>query len=284
MICLQTIFEAARNRGEKEFSTRKASIMFLLLIQLLISCSGTKEQPEELQKKRGEIPHFLTQYLLVKDLENNEGISELGLFGANSLAETTNMKKDESQRPKFVSPYTDAIQVVGSWVTTHVSPYSEGEKSPSSHPHSKREAESAFRKDAKRFWDLFMLKTKSRSEEVVLPIKTNEMYEEICSTLPFSQSIVYENCETVVMQNNLCFGKCSSFHVPGPEDRLYTFCSHCLPTKFSMKHLEMNCTRAAPLFKVVMIVEECKCEVQKIKDPEIGFLHSDVHANVYEHN
>lgn len=87
-----------------------------------------------------------------------------------------------------------------------------------------------------------------------------------------------------MVQNNLCFGKCSSFHVPGPEDRLYSFCSHCLPTKFSMTRLKMNCTRAAPLFKVVMIVEECRCEVQKIKDPDIGFLHSDVHANVYGHN
>nr|XP_056704896.1 cerberus [Euleptes europaea]XP_056722646.1 cerberus-like [Euleptes europaea] len=260
--------------------------MFLLLIQmLLISCHGTREQTEELQKKRGEtIPHFLTQDLLREDLADNEGVPERGWFGANPLAEMTSKEQDESQRAKFVSPYRDATQDVGNWAPTCGSPHSEDAKKTSSHPHCKREAESPFRKDAKRFWDLFMLKTKSRSEEVVLPIKTNEMYEETCSTLPFSQSIVYENCETVVVQNNLCFGKCSSFHVPGPEDRLYTFCSHCLPTKFSMRHLEMNCTRVAPLFKVIMIVEECKCEVQKIKDPEIGFLHSDVHANVYKHN
>ncbi|XP_077201202.1 cerberus isoform X2 [Paroedura picta] len=223
--------------------------MLLLLIQmLLIPCLGRREQTEELQKKREEIILQLSsQDFLMEDV-------------------------------------ADATQEVGSWTSTPESPHSQDAKSLSSHPHSKREADSNFRKDAKRFWDLFMLKTKSRSEEVVLPIKTNEMYEETCSTLPFSQNIVYENCETVVVQNNLCFGKCSSFHVPGPEDRLYSFCSHCLPTKFSMRRLRMNCTRAAPLFKVVMIVEECKCEVQRIKDPEIGFLHSDVHAKVYEHN
>ncbi|XP_054843627.1 cerberus [Eublepharis macularius] len=257
--------------------------MFLLLILMLLTPSlETREEREELQKKRGEIiPRLLSQDLLRKDLAGNEHILELGLFGANPLAEITSKKQDESQRPKFISRYTDATRDFQSWTSTRKSPHSEA---PSSHPHRKREAESPFRKDAKKFWDLFMLKTKSRSEEVVLPIKTNEMYEETCSTLPFSQSIVYENCETVVVQNNLCFGKCSSFHVPGPEDRLYTFCSHCLPTKFSMRHLEINCTGTAPLFKVVMIVEECKCEIQKMKDPEIGFLHSNVHANVYEHN
>ncbi|KAJ7335467.1 hypothetical protein JRQ81_013408 [Phrynocephalus forsythii] len=127
-----------------------------------------------------------------------------------------------------------------------------------------------------------MLKTKSRSEEIVLPIKTNEMYQDLCSTLPFSQSIEHENCENLVVQNNLCFGKCSSFHVPGLEDRLYTFCSQCLPTKFFMKHLEMNCTQTLPVNKVVMIVEECKCEVQKVKAPGAGILHSDIYENVYE--
>ncbi|XP_077201201.1 cerberus isoform X1 [Paroedura picta] len=254
--------------------------MLLLLIQmLLIPCLGRREQTEELQKKREEIILQLSsQDFLMEDVAGNKSALELDVFGANSLAEM------EYQRPNFVFPYTDATQEVGSWTSTPESPHSQDAKSLSSHPHSKREADSNFRKDAKRFWDLFMLKTKSRSEEVVLPIKTNEMYEETCSTLPFSQNIVYENCETVVVQNNLCFGKCSSFHVPGPEDRLYSFCSHCLPTKFSMRRLRMNCTRAAPLFKVVMIVEECKCEVQRIKDPEIGFLHSDVHAKVYEHN
>lgn len=87
-----------------------------------------------------------------------------------------------------------------------------------------------------------------------------------------------------MVQNNLCFGKCSSYHVPGPEDRLYTFCSHCLPSKFSMKRLDLNCTSSVPVVKEVMIVEECKCEIQKIKDSATGSLLSDLHANLHEHN
>lgn len=163
--------------------------MLLLLLQmLLISCLGRREQAEEPQKKMEEtIPHLSSQDLLVEDATDNKDALELGLFGANPLAEVMSKRQDESQRPNFAFPYSGATRDAGSWTPTHEAPHSQGIRSPSFHPHSKREAESTFRKDAKRFWDLFMLKTKSRSEEVVLPIKTNEMYEETCSTLPFSQ-------------------------------------------------------------------------------------------------
>ncbi|XP_053152085.1 cerberus [Hemicordylus capensis] len=263
--------------------------MLLVLLQvLLISMLGIAEQTgKEQQKRKRRIPYLLPQDrdLLVEDLVGYEGIlTKPGLFMANQGAETK--KQDDPRRSKFLFPYVDshAAHTLGSQAPTSESLHSDSTKRPLSHPHSRREVELPFRKDARRFWDHFMLKTKSRSEEVILPIKTNEMYQETCSTLPFSQSIVHENCENVVIQNNLCFGKCSSFHVPGPEDRLYTFCSHCLPTKFSMEHLEMNCSRATPIIKVVMVVEECKCEGQKTKRPGIGFLHSDLYANVYEHN
>ncbi|XP_061486118.1 cerberus isoform X2 [Rhineura floridana] len=266
--------------------------MFFLLLQLLlISWLGATEQREELQKRRRRrrILQLLPQdrNILLKYLMGYEGtLTETSLFMTHLLAELESKRQDEPKMSKFILPYIDshAVQDLGNNTSRSASPHSGSTKSPASHPHRKREAELPFKKDAKKFWDLFMLKTRSRSEEVVLPIKTNEMHQESCSTIPFSQSIVHENCEKVVVQNNLCFGRCSSFHVPGPEDRLYTFCSHCLPTKFSMKHLEMNCTRSAPVIKVIMMVEECKCEVQKTKDPEIGFLHSDLHANVYEHN
>lgn len=98
------------------------------------------------------------------------------------------------------------------------------------------------------------------------------------------QGVTHNSCEKVTVQNNLCFGKCSSFHVPGSEDHLYTFCTHCLPSKFSMKRLVLNCTNSVPVVKDIMIVEECKCETQKIKDPVIGSLQSDFYENVHEHN
>ncbi|XP_062989370.1 cerberus-like [Elgaria multicarinata webbii] len=244
----------------------------------------TKEPRGELQKKKRRIPHLLPRDVLMKYPMDYKGtLAEPGLFVEHLLAEMENGKQDGPRIAKFISPYivNPTAQDFGSWAPTTASPHQEGtQKNLPSHPHSKREAESPLKKDAKKFWDIFMLKTQSRSEEIVLPIKTKEMYQETCSTLPFSQSIVHENCEKLLTKNNLCLGKYSSFHVPGLEDRLYTFCSHCLPTKFSMNHLETSCTMAAPVINVVMLVEECKCEVQKMTEPDIGFLHWDLYAKM----
>ncbi|KAJ6669492.1 hypothetical protein lerEdw1_000040 [Lerista edwardsae] len=261
--------------------------MFRLLLQmlLLLSCLGATEQRGGLQKEEQRLPPLLPQD---RDLQTENLMDYKGILAIETdlRAELESKLQTAPQMSKLLSPPvgSHAAHVWGSWAPPSPFLHSEGRRGSPSHPHNKREAEPPVRKDAKRFWDLFMLKTKSRSEEVVLPIKTNEMYQEVCSTLPFSQNIVHEDCENMVVQNNLCFGKCSSFHVPGLEDRLYTFCSHCLPTKFSLKRLEMNCTRPAPVIKVVMMVEECKCEVQKAKDPQMGFLHSDQYANVYQHH
>uniref|UniRef100_A0A6J0SU67 Cerberus n=1 Tax=Pogona vitticeps TaxID=103695 RepID=A0A6J0SU67_9SAUR len=263
----------------------KACVMHLLLLHiLLISWLQTAEQCSDVHGKK-RISH-LPQELLMKYLTDEGTLAEPDLFVTDLMAKTARKNQDEPEESRYIFPHvvSHTAQGLGRQAPANPSPYPEGPRFLFPHPHSKRETDLFLRKDAKKFWNLFMLKTKSRSEETVLPIKTNEMYQDICNTLPFSQSIEHENCEKVVVQNNLCFGKCSSFHVPGLEDRLYTFCSHCLPTKFFVKHLEMNCTRTAPVIKVVMIVEECKCEVQKVKASEIGFLYSDLYANMYEHS
>ncbi|NXN10668.1 CER1 protein, partial [Indicator maculatus] len=271
--------------------------MSLLPLQLLVlSCLGaTEPQDRSLQKKsRQPFQHLFYQdrNLLegksFRELvwENSVGVEEtLGdssVFIAIPQTATGSEKREEKKMSRFILPNAEvhAVQDLRTRVTPReISPV---ENSPS-HYSSKREAKPLHRKDAKKFWDHFMLKKNSASEEVVLPIKTNEMHEENCRTLPFSQGVTHESCDKVMVQNNLCFGKCSSFHVPGPEDRLYTFCSHCLPSKFSMKRLDLNCTSSVPVVKEVMIVEECKCETQ-IKDPANGSLLSDLHANVHDHN
>ncbi|NXG79050.1 CER1 protein, partial [Baryphthengus martii] len=213
-----------------------------------------------------------------------ETLGEPSFFVAIPQTASENEKQEEKKPSRFILPSVelhadqDLRTRAASREVSHVENFSP------SYYSSKREAEPPYRKDAKKFWDHFMLKKNSASEGIVLPIKTNEMHQENCRTLPFSQSVTHESCEKAMVQNNLCFGKCSSFHVRGPEDRLYTFCSHCLPSKFSMKRLALNCTGSVPVVKEVMIVEECKCETQKIKDTATGSLLSDLHANVHEHN
>ncbi|NXD16804.1 CER1 protein, partial [Nothocercus nigrocapillus] len=273
--------------------------MSLLFFQLLVLSSlRATEADGEPQQKKNRRP-FQHLFPPGKNLISSEGfrqlvgknptgveetLGETSLFVAIPQTATESVKQGQKKTSRFTLPYAElhATRDLGTWTAPretssveNFSPY---------HSSSKREAEPLHRKDAKRFWDHFMLKKNAASEEVVLPIKTNEMHEETCRTLPFSQGIAHESCEKVMVQNNLCFGKCSSFHVPGPDERLHTFCSHCLPTKSSMKRLELNCTSSVPVVKEVMIVEECKCEIQKIKDPATRSLQSDLHTDVYEHN
>ncbi|XP_008847060.1 cerberus [Nannospalax galili] len=130
---------------------------------------------------------------------------------------------------------------------------------------------SPLREEAKKSWHHFMFRKGPASQGIILPIKSHEIHWETCRTVPFSQTITHENCEKVVVQNNLCFGKCGSIHLPGAGVHLHTFCSHCSPTKFTTMHLRLNCTSLAPVVKMVMQVEECQC-MAKTEHGEGRFL------------
>ncbi|XP_076984865.1 cerberus [Tamandua tetradactyla] len=122
------------------------------------------------------------------------------------------------------------------------------------------EMEKSLREEAKKFWHHFMFRKSPVSQGVILPIKSHDVHREACRTVPFSQTITHEDCEKVVVQNNLCFGKCGSVRPPAAAQHSQPSCSHCLPTKFSTVHLSLNCTRLAPVVKAVMLVEECQCK------------------------
>ncbi|XP_062062749.1 cerberus [Lepus europaeus] len=125
-----------------------------------------------------------------------------------------------------------------------------------------RAEKSPLREEAKKFWHHFMFRKSPASQGIILPIKSHEVHWETCRTVPFSQTITHEDCEEVVLQNNLCFGKCGSVHFPEAVPHLHTFCSHCSPAKSTMMHLQLNCTGIPPVVKVVMLVEECQCKVK----------------------
>ncbi|NXI38012.1 CER1 protein, partial [Galbula dea] len=269
--------------------------LFLLQLLLLSWLGASKPQGDSLRRKsrRPFLQLFHRDKNLLKNIhelvgENPAGIEEtLGepsFFVAIPQTASESDKQEKKKMSRFIIPNADIY--ADQELRTRAAPreISPVENFSPFHYSSKREAESPFRKDAKKFWDHFMLKKNSASEELVLPIKTNEMHQENCRALPFSQGVTHESCEKVILQNNLCFGKCSSFHVPGPEDHLYTFCSHCLPSKFSMTRLDLNCTSSVPVVKEVMIVEECKCETQKIKEPVTGSMLSDLLSNVHDSN
>ncbi|XP_055973377.1 cerberus [Sorex fumeus] len=121
---------------------------------------------------------------------------------------------------------------------------------------------SPLREEAKKFWHHFMFRMSPASQGIVLPIKSHEVHHETCRTVPFSQSVTHEDCEKVIVQNNLCFGKCGSVQFPGAAQHPHAFCFHCSPAKFTTVRLQLNCTDIAPVVKVVMVVEECQCKVK----------------------
>ncbi|XP_020032140.1 cerberus [Castor canadensis] len=133
--------------------------------------------------------------------------------------------------------------------------------------------QSPLREEAKKFWYHFMFRKSPASQGVILPIKSHEVHQETCRTVPFTQTVTHKDCDKVVVQNSLCFGKCGSAHFPGAAPLPHTFCSHCSPAKFTRMHLQLNCTGLEPVVKVVMQVKECQCTV-KTEHGDGHFLHA----------
>ncbi|KAM4706961.1 cerberus [Discoglossus pictus] len=126
----------------------------------------------------------------------------------------------------------------------------------------KRNTEAPKKQHAKNFWNHFMYKMNAGAQDMVIPIKTQEVQQGICRKVPFNQDIVHKDCDKVVVQNNVCFGACISMQVPGLSDQVYT-CSRCLPSKYILKRIELNCTGSSNVAKVIMVVEECNCEIHE---------------------
>ncbi|XP_073468174.1 cerberus [Aquarana catesbeiana] len=138
---------------------------------------------------------------------------------------------------------------------------------------SKKKANIPEEQNAKKFWNYFVYKLNAAPGDFPHPVKTQEIQQEVCKTIPFSQNITHENCNEVMIQNNLCFGKCNSLHVPNQREEL-NICSLCRPFKFRMNQLKLNCTGSSGVLKVVMMVEECKCMVHR---------HNNHGMSSYEH-
>lgn len=177
-------------------------IMSLLVLQILVlSCLGATELQRTSQQRKSRRPF---QHFLYMDKNLFESQSAPELVGESPVAAEETLKvpsffvsipqtasgsekKEEKKMSRFVLPNTGLH--VDQNLRTRVAPREISPVENFSPPHhsSNREPEFPYRKDAKKFWDHFMLKKNSASEEVVLPIKTNEMHQENCRILPFAQ-------------------------------------------------------------------------------------------------
>ncbi|KAG9262587.1 DAN domain family member 5-like [Astyanax mexicanus] len=101
-------------------------------------------------------------------------------------------------------------------------------------------------------------------ERVALPINPRNLNlkDQSCAAVPFTQRISEPGCETLTIHNKLCFGHCTSLFVPpsgGPVGHVSAPCSRCAPSKARTVPVHLRCG-AQTREKLVMMVEECKCE------------------------
>ncbi len=78
----------------------------------------------------------------------------------------------------------------------------------------------------------------------------------------FSQRIFHENCETLELQNNVCFGKCDTSPSSGDEGDPFP-CSVCSPVIITSKNVKLKCSDNTEMLKVVKIIEDCQCKTKK---------------------
>uniref|UniRef100_A0A4W5Q5D9 DAN domain family, member 5 n=1 Tax=Hucho hucho TaxID=62062 RepID=A0A4W5Q5D9_9TELE len=109
----------------------------------------------------------------------------------------------------------------------------------------------------------------SKTMSMSLPLSLKDSANrQSCAAVPFTQRIMSEGCDTVMVHNKLCFGQCSSLFVPsGWESARLTDagghrrapCSRCAPSKAHTVTVPLRCGMEVRE-KRVMVVEECKCE------------------------
>lgn len=167
----------------------------------MLSCLGATEPQGNSPQRKSRRP-FQHLFYLDKNLLGGQSFHDLvrtnpadvkeilgepSFFVAIPQTASESEKQEEKKMSRFILPKADlhTDQDLRTWAAPRET--SPMENFSPSHYSSKRETEHPYRKDAKKFWDHFMLKKNSASEEVVLPIKSSEMYQENCRTLPFSQ-------------------------------------------------------------------------------------------------
>ncbi|XP_037654538.1 cerberus [Choloepus didactylus] len=242
--------------------------MHLLLVQLLLllPLGKARQHPEGSQN-----PSSLSLVLVERNrrelpTDNHEEAEEKPdlfvsvprLIGASPAAE------EQRQREEMLSSFGSfwekperELHPPGDLVSEHFRPRTQ----PLTQSMDGMEMEKSLQEEAKKFWHHFMFRKSPVSQGIILPIKSHDVHHETCRTVPFSQTITHEDCEKVVIENNLCFGKCGSVHFPVAAQHPQTFCSHCSPAKFSTMHVRLNCPGRVPVVKALMLVEECQCKV-----------------------
>lgn len=78
-----------------------------------------------------------------------------------------------------------------------------------------------------------------------------------CNAHPFEETIHHHGCNSVKVNNNMCYGQCNSFYIP----KRFFSCSYCAPSREETINVRLECPGQNPSFvvKKVKIVLQCAC-------------------------
>uniref|UniRef100_A0A8C4QHL8 CTCK domain-containing protein n=2 Tax=Eptatretus burgeri TaxID=7764 RepID=A0A8C4QHL8_EPTBU len=110
---------------------------------------------------------------------------------------------------------------------------------------------------AMAFWRL----RGATEEEQRLPLDPHLVQRGSCSSFTFLQRVQVPGCDPVLVPNRMCFGRCSSFHVPGAGGEPRAGCSACIPRHVRSAPVRPRCTsHVRPPAIHLTLVHACTCE------------------------
>ncbi len=108
------------------------------------------------------------------------------------------------------------------------------------------------------------------SESVAILGKIKKIEQEKCRAKLFNQTVSWPGCESRVVRNRFCYGRCNSFYIPlNPTEATthhsqFKTCSACRPVERRLLSLHLKCA-SEPNGKRKVSVEKvlsCRCEQQ----------------------
>ncbi|XP_002724520.3 DAN domain family member 5 [Oryctolagus cuniculus] len=100
---------------------------------------------------------------------------------------------------------------------------------------------------------------------VPLPLDPQEVTQEVCKAVPFTQVLSRPGCSTARVHNHICFGRCTSLYVPGSDPTSLALCNGCEPARQRRAPVVLWCRggggRAFPrrVRMSTVLIDSCQC-------------------------
>ncbi|XP_005881633.1 PREDICTED: DAN domain family member 5 [Myotis brandtii] len=100
-----------------------------------------------------------------------------------------------------------------------------------------------------------------------LPLDPQEVAQETCKAVPFTQVLSQPGCMAKRLRNHLCFGHCSSLYVPGVDLAPFVLCNSCVPARRHWTPVFLWCRVGSPASRrrvktYTVLVERCQCSLK----------------------